>query len=384
MIDKKTALVVSASKESNLGDQLIHQALSKYLYSLKIKTTTLNYRLQYYKQSNSQSTSTRRQNHYFLKRITAIYILAQCLYFLINLHYYICLIRKKLVEVDIVIIGGGQLIMDSPKSILNPLNLLLITVIASLCKKKIIYAGIGISKENYFQISEYIFSYCLKQADRILCRDQLSLQRAISLVQNSNTSELSFDLAILDNAYDDFHIPKDVSRKIIGISTLAYFDPRYFPNPNVEKFKNYKKWIRSLIIDLEGLDFEILILPTAGPDVDVALEIDPNLTYVSKDCNELIARISSCDYFIATRMHSFIAATCLGKKSLVLNWDKKVIGFCESIYGFSSDKLTFSFDTSLDGEKLMHKLNAVNNVKIINQLQSNRAILKNQLRHYAS
>lgn len=379
MASVKTVLIVSANKEDNLGDQLIYQSLKEQLELADCQVISLNYRLQYYRKGGASNISGERSTATsLLKRFTLFYIITQLLYFLFKIPSYTSLIKLKVRAADKVVIGGGQLIIDSPKNILNCLNLALITIICRCYKKKIIFLGIGIAETLNFSISRWLFAYCLKKAHKILCRDTTSLVSAISLVKNTSKIELSYDLAILNQKFK-LASPARMKPKKIGISTLAYYDPRYFPIADTPKFEEYKSRLSRLIDFFLQQNFEVVLIPTTGIDSLVANEIDSQRTQTIKNHNQLISEIQDCDYFLATRMHSYIIATCLGRKSIVLNWDKKILGYCETISGFNALNNVFDFSELNDLENLQEKLMQCDNLTIRNQIDNNVRSLQTQI-----
>lgn len=350
--------VVSANKEDNLGDRLIYESLSSYLNSLGHDVCPINFRLQY----NDGVTAKLRggQTKEFLKRLTLIYLLLQIVFFLLRIPKYIFNCRGYYKECDIVLIGGGQLLMDSNKSILGPINMLLHVCLARYYVGRYSFVGIGIANNFNYSVSRKIFKYCLNKADTIICRDVFSFNRALLQVPDTNKVKYGADLALLlkmdefiDKAHDLPRLP------VVGISTLAYYDQRYFPLFSDDIFSEYKRRIGRIIREFNSAGYKSTLIPTTSIDYIVAKEINSDLVLHSNSVGMLIRNIRRCDLFVATRMHSYIIATLLGVPAICMNWDDKVLGYTYGLAGFNSNKYIFNFSEMESAEFILEKIHTI-------------------------
>lgn len=334
--------VVSANQEDNLGDKLIYESLAGYLTNGRHLLSPVNFRLQYYdKMVNVQNTKGAKET---LKQWTAIYIILQCLYFVLRLPKYFRLCVGSYKGSDIVIIGGGQLIMDSPKSLLSPLNMLFHVVLSKIFVGRYAFVGIGLADNFSHLLTKKIFQYCLRGAEKIICRDIFSFQRCLLYVPNTSKVKLGSDLAMLTKLDEKYRsLSPDKPIPIVGISTLAYYDKRYYPIHDEMIFFDYKQRFLRLIKNF-SIKNKIVLIPTTSVDCVVAKEIDESLVLYSKNIHDLIKNIGACDLFIATRMHSFIIATLFGIPSVCMNWDDKVRGYAYGLFGFDAENYLFSYE----------------------------------------
>jgi len=341
-------LIVSANKEDNLGDLLIYESIKGYLSGKGALVSRINYRLQYYDlnkgvqnrhegDKNATGISKIKEN---LKRIRALYLFLQICYFFLKIPFYFNTSKERYKSADIVIIGGGQLIMDTRYSILFPLNLLFHICLAKLYSKKVLFLGIGVTPKFNFLFTEWVVQHALKYASGIMVRDVYSFHRVVKLLGESKKVTFSIDLAVLYPRTEG-----GSSNGTIGISTLPYYDARYFPISDEVVFEKYKKSIRECCDYIKSnTAHDVRLIPTTRIDAVVAREIYMDCVDESGSINELISKIDNCSAFIATRMHSFIIAVLLGKPALCFYWDNKIKGFISSFCGFDID--TYIFDES--------------------------------------
>lgn len=360
-------LIVSANKEDNLGDILIHESIKNYLHSKNCSVDSINYRLQYYdlnKENVAFSKDTlsegriKKQSRFVmkakdcLKKYRFLYILSQSVYFLSRIKSYFDLSKEKYKRADVIVIGGGQILMDTKYSILFSLNLLFHICMSRLFSKKILFLGVGIASKFNFFLTESVIKYGFNCADAIMVRDVYSFHHAVKILGGSKKVTFSIDLAALFPWQ-----PHDNAEKIVGVSTLPYYDVRYFPLSDEAKFNLYKNSIKECCSYIEkNTLYKVRLIPTTSIDATVAKEIDESIVDESHSVDELIEKINNCSLFIATRMHSFIASILLGKPALCFYWDNKIKGFISSFGGFSIDEYLFYEEDLERPDAIINKL----------------------------
>lgn len=366
-------LVISANKENNLGDVLIYESLKEYCEAKNVRVSSVNFRLQYYDQTDAKiddsNKSTTPDLKEYLKKNKYLYILSQVIYFIIKLPKYYKNFKPFYKESDRIIIGGGQLLMDTPKNILFHFNFLFHILMAKKYKKELYFVGIGIAEKFNFKFSEKIITYAFSYAEKIICRDIYSFEKALLYCTNSKKISHSSDLAILYNYQNKCNKSYDKNdKKSIGISTLAYYDKRYFPVYESKRFNEYKMYLSNLNKYLDK-SFKVSFIPTTKIDTVVANEINSAITIPSANHIELIININNQDLFIATRMHSFIISLMLNKPSLCFLWDHKIKGFIFSLYGFKSECFLFDFNDLSNPELMLNKLDYISTIDLQDNIQ---------------
>jgi len=379
-------LVISANKEDNLGDILIYDALKSYLECKGGRVQGMNFRLQYYdldsRESDDDTTSELKGFKSLLfrvkdsiKKLKLLYLFLQVFYFLLKAPSYFSQFKEKYKNNDVIIIGGGQILMDTDASLLFSFNLFFHILMGKAFNKKILFLGVGITNKFNFRVTEMVIKFAFNSADAIMVRDVFSYHRALKLLPDSNKISFSIDLAVLYNKFDSNTYEQKASEPLIGISTLPYYDVRYYPQHDIEVFERYKDSIRKVSeYFLKNRAINVALVPTTSVDLVVASEINQKLIIQSDSVDELISSISSCSSFIGTRMHSFIISIILNKPALCFAWDSKINGFISSFNGFDMDVFLFDFDDMQDTKVLVNKIDSINHSPVSYKLDyhSNR------------
>lgn len=360
----KKALVISANMEDNLGDKLIYESLKKYLLANNLdEVDSLNFRLQFYDLNKEQFTRGSKSesvgSKFFslkerIKDYRYLYIMLQVLFFMCRVPFYLKVVYPKIKHADIVIFGGGQLLMDSPKSILQALNILFYSCFCRFSKKKLVILGVGIANRFHFSLTKVAIRHLFTTASSIMVRDVFSFHRAAAIFPNTKKLKFSIDLAMLerDSLYKLVNNAK-IGR--LGISTLPYYDVRYFPIHDVDVYERYKSNLANLM-SLWNAKHEVKLIPTTNIDSEVSYEISKLDTVISSSIDELYLAISTTDYFLATRMHSFIISVMLEKNAICMLWDSKVVGFLHSLVGFNYSNCIFYPEDLNNTEEMCDKL----------------------------
>jgi polysaccharide pyruvyl transferase WcaK-like protein len=368
----KNVLIISANMEDNLGDKLIFESLKNYLLASNIEEVdALNFRLQFYDLNKEQIKGVPESNagksRFFsikerLKNYKALYIALQVMFYIYRMPSYLKIVCPKIKRADVVIFGGGQLLMDSPKSILQALNILLYSYICRIFKKKLVILGVGIAKTFHFSLTKVAIRHLFITATSIMVRDVFSFHRAVAIYPNTRKIKFSIDLAMLEREHV-FKMANNTQINRLGISTLPYYDVRYFPIHDATIYDSYKTNLANLIL-LWKRENEVKLIPTTTIDAETSYEISRVDTIISNTIDELYLSISTTDYFLATRMHSFIISVMQGKNSICMLWDSKVLGFLHSLVGFDYSNCIFYPEDLSNTEEIYNKLTMSNGIKL--------------------
>lgn len=251
----------------------------------------------------------------------------------------ILMLNRNLKIYDIILIGGGNIIMDLfPKS---PLITFSLCCLAKLHHKKICFIGCG-AGPIYRITSKLLFKASFKMADLITLRDGASYKLVKSLCpSNKNIFECA-DLMFSNNYYFNkaFNLIDQQKIEYIAINIVAYNKPRYYPNANEEKYGDYCSFIEDTINYLISQAYlkEILLFTTSHPYDDCTLKDiesrmgsrqDNKIIFGCKYASftELSEILKKYDLIITSRLHSLFLSICLNKKVIPLIYQEKVQNF---------------------------------------------------------
>ena len=227
-------------------------------------------------------------------------------------HYFRLYTKCK--DTDLVIIGGGNLIMDH--TLFSSFQFLGTVLIVKLAKKKLFIGAVGAGPIKY-KISRFVYKQALRLADKITVRDKYSYNVLMGLYGIGNNN-----LDITVTADPVFTTPlqcKMISREnpVIGISTAAFESPYFGLGGDKKKYESYIQRMTEIVIELVRKGYKkIYLIPTEAPydvktmnDIAKNTKIEEELVLTQpQNFNDLIDVLCDCDLIIGTRMHSMIIA----------------------------------------------------------------------------
>lgn len=319
---KKRIIIIGQSLSANLGDQAIYEAL-KQIISEKGHYEIAKYPI---KATQFMNLRQRYSISWFIKivRLLTIHI---------PIHY--ASLARIVRNSDLVIIGGGQLILDH--SLLSPIQFLITSFIPKLLGKTLFICAIGAGPIRY-RLSKILYRKAISFANQISVRDRYSLCTLVHDIKiKSNNVTLTADPAITLHSKSK---KKNRTHSVVGISTMAF----QFPNHNVrgvnEKYYKYVNDMHKLVDGLiETTVSRIILIPTEAPyDVEAMGDIYKKVrnkknVELSSPANvdELIEIIRSCDVLIGTRMHSMLLALSHHIPIVGIAWHGKINSLFEAI-----------------------------------------------------
>src|SRR3989304_7630672 len=170
------------------------------------------------------------------------------------------------------------------------------------------------------------------------------------------------DLAYGLTVNRDITIEKRGDHSIVGISPMAYLDPRCWPNSNKDYYECYIKKVAALSLWLTQREYIVSFFPSqlkmdppVIQDVKRAMEnmetairwehiVEPPVTSVE----DLVKALSNCYFVVASRFHGVILAHLMHKPVIALSYHEKIdmlmddVGhsdYCLDINNFSLDVL---------------------------------------------
>lgn len=252
--------------------------------------------------------------------------------------------KKYVASFDLLVIGGGGILMDLYKR-----EAPLYGSYAMMAKHSgtsyVVY-GCGAGPLNT-SLGKWFINYMCKHADSVSVRDPQSKQLLESIGVKKSVTVIG-DPAFTLKREGKVHAV--VPRKI-GVTAVPYYNANYWPEGNEEKYDAY---ISSMARNLDNLsaerEVEITFFATKYPQ-DAAVTKDILAKMTSKDNVLIIDRnlppqdildiTKEQDIVIGTRLHSLILATDTQTPIIAVSYHKKVNDFMQLAnlgeYCFSMD-----------------------------------------------
>lgn len=246
---------------------------------------------------------------------------------------------SRLRNIDLLLIGGGNLLMDLFDRM--PPLYTMYAVLARLSRAKVMYYGVGAGP-----ISSLPGKLCIKTgtacAQYVTVRDAesaavlegLRIKPPVAIAadpalgiscERIPTQLSSLQLGIADGA------------PLIGVSVIPFRDPRYWPDPDRQKYQDYLERM-ARVVDSIASEFshQVVMLHTKFPaDMHAAQDVRGRLAHAdsviildeSVGPLELIGVMKSLTCVVGTRLHSLILATAMGVPVVAIAYQRKVSSF---------------------------------------------------------
>ena len=179
-------------------------------------------------------------------------------------------------------------------------------------------------------------------------RDPESKQAVKTLLHNSHDSvypDLAFSYPFYARpAAADFE-PGGGSRLTVGVSPIAYWDPRVWPLKDAKRYADYVNRMTEFVRWLLAEGYKVLFFTTNAPDIKTTEDILAMLADNGVACSEietlpspwelgpgeLLARLCVMDLVIASRLHGVILSHLSATPVLALSYDPKVDSHMKAI-----------------------------------------------------
>ncbi|GAK11609.1 polysaccharide pyruvyl transferase family protein [Geomicrobium sp. JCM 19039] len=264
--------------------------------------------------------------------------------------------KKVMKELDLVIIGGGGLLMDMYRRD-APLYSSLGTM-AKRCGCRLIIHSVGAGPIRT-RVGTFFLRRLVKAADAVSVRDNVSKQ-LIEKVSGRRDIEVVSDPA--------FAIPMPPKRQQteqlikVGITAAPYYSKQYWPVHDEQKYQQYIRGMANAADQLiEQHRAEVTFFSTKYPqDTEVSKDIQALMAHSEKakiiDRQLLpddIMRVSSeQDIVIGTRLHSLILSVTVGTPVIGIEYHHKVKHFMEAI-----NEEAFSLQIGKHGDGIVQAVN---------------------------
>lgn len=244
-------------------------------------------------------------------------------------------LKRNIVDVDLAIIGGGQLLMDNHLSF--PVRLYTITKFLDYKSIPFVFSSIGVS-DNWSIIGKKIVSKIFRNPSlrRVSVRDHLS-KRYLNNIFSQKEVAISVDSAIFVD--ESFKITKKNESNLFGlgitnVASLAFGNNH---NQDYSKMNVVDMWIDVIkFCETQGYEVELF---TNGSKEDFEFSNQIANEYKSRFNTsiriaerpltpfDLVNTVSKYKLIVAHRLHSNIIAYSLKIPSIGLGWDPKVESF---------------------------------------------------------
>jgi len=331
----------------NYGDGVIGIALEQLVQSCFPESEVHSFDLSKRKKGSVRSARAfEPEKRTFLKRVhlklyTDNRIYASLINYVgINLAGYREFFTEQLSGRDILVIGGGQLFMDSRLSF--PLKIYLLLRVVENLDIPVVFFSIGVGS-RWSSWSRYYFRKIIKSDNvhSIYCRDEESYLKLVGwFPECADKLYRTVDVALFlgSSRNPDYYKKNKVALGVISPLDVQRVSPGHFLS---DRNRAKKFWIElySVLCDKyrdvtlftngsieDGAFLEELVSDLA--DIEKLYKID---YYIPTSKNLLIDFISSSNLVIAARMHASIIAFSLGIPCVAIEWDEKIWSFMKYV-----------------------------------------------------
>jgi polysaccharide pyruvyl transferase WcaK-like protein len=237
---------------------------------------------------------------------------------------------KQIAVNDRLLIGGGNLIMDSAGKGWAVHHYWL-SLLCRLLNKRYDYIFVGVNPLRK-KISRLLYRVALRHATKISARDSLS-QRYISMLSVRDDVNLVFDPVLSIAEYFPFPLKNDdENTAVIGICPVNIRHPSIGASPQVcsryvelhsrmiseliNRGKQVELFLNDLLVDRKIVEEISQQLPSPLEGLRIVENFESLESY--------LAYIAGLDVLIGSRMHAIICGLSYGVPSLGLGWQPKM------------------------------------------------------------
>lgn len=253
--------------------------------------------------------------------------------------------KNELSNIDLLIIAGGQLLMNNNLNF--PLRLNLLINQAEKNGIPVIFNSCGVQNYKKNSYGKYLISKTLnnKYVKVATTRDDIDMLRSY-IKDNNKIVEKNVDVAVWCNKA--YSIEKVDNSNVIGLGVIAhvayekYYERTTDKSYYITEEELYSFWMNIIeLFNREGIEWKIFC-NGSEQDYEFGYILLKRLGYSDTELNnkivqrptepvELVKQISEFKTIISHRLHSHIVAFSLGIPIIGLIWDKKTLDFAEMI-----------------------------------------------------
>jgi polysaccharide pyruvyl transferase WcaK-like protein len=247
----------------------------------------------------------------------------------------------RLRHTDMLIIPGTGLVTDA-YSLFNegPYNLLKWSLIAKICRCKLLFVSIG-AGPLYGTLGRCFIKFALSVADYRSYRDNSSKSYLMSIGFHADNDRVYPDLA--------FSLPEDIippranentGNSVVGLGVMEYAGRYSVADPSDATYVAYLKTLAEVVVWLVVRKYEVRLLSGDVQDMRTRRQFRDLLRERLSVCDEeriidepinsvedLLVQIGKTDIVIATRFHNVLFSLLCNKPVISLSFHHK----CESL-----------------------------------------------------
>jgi polysaccharide pyruvyl transferase WcaK-like protein len=247
---------------------------------------------------------------------------------------------KTVQDMDYFIVSGGGQLDDywgGPSH--HPYTMLVWSLIAKLRKARLRFVSVGAGPIDH-KLSRWFIKVALCLADYRSYRDEDS-KRLIEKIGFKRNDPVYPDLAhSLDIERYCGPQSSNRTRLLVGIGPMAYFDPRVWPERDLQVYMSYLVKLALFIVWLLQNGHDILLFTSeVGQDPKVTADLRELLTEHGvcttgaesrvieqpiETVDDLMSQLAITDLVVASRFHGVLLAQLLSKPVLALSYHKKI------------------------------------------------------------
>lgn len=226
-------------------------------------------------------------------------------------------------EQDLIIVGGGHLLIDNYAHFLSKLY-----IINKICKKnstELFYWCVGVSR-SFSPISKFIL-YRATRNRKIYTRDSNSLLNLRSQLDKEINAKCIADPAIFCGDY----FSQENESTSIAIGIMDPSEMKRHSHYEISRMDYAEKYIKLINSIPKEIDVKVFCNGNINDYLFIKEFIKPyviksNTTFLKRPKNhmDLIRTVSDCKYVFAQRLHAVLPSISLGKRVIALKWDLKL------------------------------------------------------------
>lgn len=222
-------------------------------------------------------------------------------------------------DVDKVVIGGGQLVLDNRYF---PIAMFTWTFIAKIKRKPVYLISVGVGKK-FSLSSRFLIGFSFKLVDGFIVRDDVS---QLNLHKNFGVkSESSYDSAYVLNNLSKNVVSEGEPRLVIGVTNYNVYK-RYNSELNTSRIFTKSEYINEWIDSIKNKNInKVVFCSTSSEDIEISFEVynllisecpDLNVVFLDRvpSFYSYIDILSKSTCTISGRMHALILSELVGNE----------------------------------------------------------------------
>lgn len=358
------ALKISSLSGLNKGDYIISVCLEHLFKINGVQITSIDI------ENRSISTMTEARGNNAIRKFIRSNIYLKYITKTLKLKLKIVpKIVNKAEDFDLIVIGGGNMLFNESGC---PYLYYFSKLASKLHKKRFLFYAVGVGPFDLPYKKQ--LTNILSKSNNVLVRDEYS-RAILSSCCNGREFEIAVDPAfILSDIYGKCQSKKDfIAFNFIDFQVMAF---------NKENC-NEESLVRNIIDISEHFGLKIMLIVTSGQDINITKRIKNEIEKQGRECRyetldddtSIAAVYSSIKYMVASRMHASIFALSFEIPTLVVNWQHKVKGTFEQVFG---DATEYLIDMDFDSRDITSKLEKIESAELEKSIELTKQKIYNQ------